>query len=127
MSDAGVEPRRWSFYVGDMIGFCEKVMSYTEGLNQDAFVAAELTYDASLRNIELIGEAATHVPSAVRDAHPEIPWSAIIGTRNRIVHAYLGIDNDVIWTIIQDAIPAMLPRLRALLDEPEGGETAHGA
>lgn len=127
MSDADVEPRRWDFYVRDMIDFCEKVTSYTEGLNQDAFVAAELTYDASLRNIELIGEAATHVPSAVRDAHPEIPWSAIVGTRNRIIHAYLGIDNDVIWTIIQDAIPTMLPRLRALLDEAEGGETAHGA
>ncbi|MCY3783323.1 MAG: DUF86 domain-containing protein [Chloroflexi bacterium] len=127
MSDVDAEPRRWDFYVRDMIEFCEKVTSYTNGLNQAAFVAAELTYDASLRNIELIGEAATHVPRAVRDAHPEIPWSAIIGTRNRIIHAYLGVDNDVIWTIIQDAIPTMLPRLRALLDEVEGGMTAHGA
>ncbi|MYC13204.1 MAG: DUF86 domain-containing protein [Gemmatimonadetes bacterium] len=116
MSNAEQEAREWRFYVNDMIEFGEKVLSYTEGMDQDAFISDGLTYDATLRNIELIGEAATHIPSEVREAYPEIPWRAIVGARNRLAHAYLGIRDDVIWTIIQDAVPKLLPALRKLLD-----------
>jgi uncharacterized protein with HEPN domain len=59
MSDA---PREWRFYLDDMIAFSGKVLAYTTGLDQASFVANELIYDATLRNLELIGEAATHIP-----------------------------------------------------------------
>ena len=52
--------REWRFYLNDMIEFAEKVMTYTEGLDQESFVASGLNYDATVRNLELIGEAATH-------------------------------------------------------------------
>ena len=116
MSNAEQEEREWRFYIQDMIEFSEKVLSYTEGLDQDEFIADELTYDATLRNLELIGEAATHIPSEVREAYPDIPWRAIVGTRNRLAHSYLIINNNIIWTIIQDAIPKLLPELRNLLN-----------
>ena len=116
MSDAEQGAREWRFYIQDMIEFSEKVLSYTEGLDQDAFIADELTYDATLRNLELIGEAATHIPSEVRAAYPDIPWHAISGTRNRLAHSYLSISNSIIWTIIQDAIPKLVPQLRNLLN-----------
>ena len=115
MSDGEQGAREWRFYVQDMIEFSEKVLSYTEGLDQDAFIADGLTYDATLRNLELIGEAATHIPSEVREAYPGIPWHAMVGTRNRLAHSYLSISNTVIWTVIQDAIPKLLPELRTLL------------
>ena len=86
------------------------------GLGPRCVHTDELTYDATLRNLELIGEAATHIPSEVRDAYPDIPWHAIVGTRNRLAHSYLSISNDIIWTIIQDAIPKLLPELRNLLN-----------
>ena len=73
-----------------------------------------MTYDATLRNLELIGEAATHIPEGVRAAHPEIPWRMIIATRNKLIHGYLGIDNDTLWSIIQDDVPEMLPMLKSL-------------
>ena len=114
MSNAGQGPREWRFYVNDMIEFAEKVRLFTDGMDQDAFVSDVLIYDATLRNLELIGEAATHVPDAVRRAHPEIPWTAIIAVRNRIAHGYMGIDNDIIWSLILDAIPALLPALRRI-------------
>ena len=60
--------REWGFYIDDMIAFAEKVVAYTNGLDQQAFVANGLVYDATLRNLELIGEAATHVPDDVRAA-----------------------------------------------------------
>jgi uncharacterized protein with HEPN domain len=115
MCEAEHEGRHWRLYVQDMYEFSEKVLTYTEGLDLDMFVADSLTYDATLRNIELIGEAATHIPSEVREAHPEIQWRQIIGTRNRVAHVYLGLDDDVIWDIICTDIPGLLPALRNLL------------
>jgi uncharacterized protein with HEPN domain len=106
--------REWRFYVDDMINFAEKVIDYTEGYDQVDFVASGLTYDATVRNLELIGEAATHIPDAVRAANPLIPWRLVIATRNRLTHGYLGIDNDTLWSIIRSDVPALLPRLLAL-------------
>lgn len=54
--------REWRFYLDDMIGFAEKVTTYTEGMDQDHFVSSGLNYDATVRNLELLGEAATHIP-----------------------------------------------------------------
>ena len=116
MSDVHQEERNWRLYLQDMIDFGEKVLTYTDGLEQDALIAESLNYDATLRNLELIGEAATHIPDKVRDAHPEIQWRLIIATRNRLAHSYLGIDDDVIWDIIQTDIPNLLPSLRNLLN-----------
>ena len=117
MSDATVEApssREWHFYVGDMIACAEKVLAYTDGFDQQRFVSSGPTYDATLRNLELIGEAATHVPEAVRAANPQVPWRRVVATRNRLIHGYLGIDNDVLWSIVVTDVPALLDGLRAI-------------
>ena len=106
--------REWRFYLDDMIAFAEKVLSYTDGLDQSEFESSPKTYDATLRNLELIGEAATRIPQEVRDGAPQIPWRQIIATRNRLIHAYLGIDNDTLWSIIQDDMAGLLKNLRQL-------------
>ena len=86
MSDSA--PREWRFYIDDMIAFAENVIAYTDGLDQERFVASGLNYDATVRNLELIGEAATYVPDAVRAAHPQVPCRLIIATRNRLIRGY---------------------------------------
>jgi len=112
MSDPDL--REWRFYIDDMIGFAERVIAYTDGLDQERFVASGLNYDATVRNLELIGEAATHVPDAVRTTHPEVPWRLVIATRNRLIHGYLGIDNDTLWSIVVSDVPTLLVSLRGL-------------
>lgn len=107
-------PREWRFYVNDMIAFAEKVLIYTDSLDQTQFVTSGLNYDATLRNLELIGEAATHIPEEVRVSHPDIPWRMIIATRNRLIHGYLGIDDDTLWSIITTDVPGLVQKLRAL-------------
>ncbi len=119
MCEAELERRDWRLYIGDMCQFSERVLTYTEDLDLDAFLDDSLVYDATLRNIELIGEAATHIPSKVREAHPEIQWRQIIGTRNQVAHAYLGLDDDVLWDIICNDIPNLLPALRTLVETGE--------
>lgn len=110
--------REWRFYIDDMISFTEKVVAYTAGMDQQAFVASGLVYDATLRNLELIGEAATHVPDMVRAAHPRVPWRLVVATRNRLIHGYLGIDNDTLWSIVVSDVPALLLSLRAVKNAP---------
>ena len=119
MSDLDHSPREWRFYVQDMITFGEKVLAYTDGLDQNAFVANSLIYDATLHNLALLGEAAAHIPTPIREQHPEVQWRAMIGMRNRIIHAYLGIDDDLIWDIIQEDAPAVLPALRRIVQSAQ--------
>ena len=106
--------REWRFFVEDMLRFAEKVWTYSEGLDRQEFEANSLKYDAILRNLELIGEAATHIPTNVRQAHPSVPWRQIIAIRNRLIHGYLGIDNDTLWSIVEGDIPVLITRLRSL-------------
>lgn len=106
--------REWRFYVDDMIGFVEKVVAYTDGLDQASFMANGLNYDATVRNLELIGEAANHIPEHVRQICPSIPWRQLVATRNRLIHGYMGIDNDTLWSIIVEDIPPLLEELRKL-------------
>ena len=102
-------------YVEDMLGFCETALSYTAGCTREAFESDRMRYDATLRNIELIGEASTHVAGVLKQANPGIPWRAIVGTRNRLAHAYLGIDKDTVWDIVTTELPQLRGALEALL------------
>ena len=117
MSDV-VPNREWRFYLDDMIGFCERVLSFTHGLDQAQFLVDVMRFDATIRNLELIGEAATHIPAAVRMSVTDIPWRMIIATRNQLIHGYLGIDNDTLWSIIETDIPALLSALRRMKANP---------
>ncbi len=110
--------REWRFYVKDMVGFCEKVLTFTQGLQQTQFDADAMRFDATVRNLELIGEAATHIPQDVRNAHPTIPWRMLIATRNQLIHGYLGLDNDILWSIVQTDVPILLPQLKLLESQP---------
>ena len=106
--------REWRFYLDDMIGFCERVQAFTRGIDQVQFVNDCMRLDATVRNIELLGEAATHIPDRVRTSSSEIPWRMVIATRNRLIHGYLGIDNDTLWSIIETDVPLLLANLRNL-------------
>ncbi len=112
MSD--LPQREWRFYITDMMAFAENVISYTDGFDQERFINSGITYDATLRNLELIGEAATHVPTEIREHYTNIPWRMIIATRNKLIHGYLGIDNDTLWSIIKTDVPELLNQLQQL-------------
>ncbi len=95
-----------------MLDFAENVITYCEGLDQEKFEQAGLNYDATVRNLELIGEAANNIPKQIQEQYTSVPWRQIIATRNRLIHGYLGIDNDTLWSIIQDDIPSLINELQ---------------
>ena len=116
--------REWRFYLDDMIACVEKALVYTQGYDQRRFVASGLTYDATLRNLELIGEAATHIPEHVRSFAPHIQWRLVVATRNRLIHGYLGIDNDTVWSIIATELSKLQCDLTQLRADAEAGRIA---
>ena len=119
MSEGCDGTRRWRLYLQDMIHFAQRATEYTEGFDQDEFVSVTLTYDATLCNLELIGEAATRIPDEVREDNPQIKWRQIVATRNQLAHGYTGLDDDVIWDITQTDLPELLIALRELMAEEQ--------
>lgn len=91
-----------------------RIERYTADLSREQFVADEKTVDATVRNLEVIGEAVRQLPEAFTAAHPELPWSQVAGLRNRIVHEYAGIDLEIIWNILRRDLPELKKRLAAL-------------
>jgi uncharacterized protein with HEPN domain len=71
-----------------------------------------MRYDATVRNIELIGEAANRVPADIKARTQKIPWRLLTATRNILIHGYSGIDNDVLWSIVQTEVPELLIALK---------------
>lgn len=86
-----------------------------------------MVYDATLRNLELLGEAARHVPEEARALAPDIPWRRIIGMRNVLVHGYLGIDDDIIWDIVRNEVEKPLVALEKLeAENPASDDEVEG-
>ena len=106
--------RSWQLCIDDMREFTHRVMLYTDGFDQERFVASGLNYDATLRNLELIGEAANQIPEAIRATMPQIQWRQMIAVRNRVADGYLGLDNDTLWSIICTDVPALIVELEKL-------------
>ncbi len=105
-------------FLRDILDCCAKVQGYSRGMTFDEFIADGRTYDAVLRNLELIGEAAKRVPDDVRDLHPQVEWRKIAGLRDVLAHAYFGVDDEVLWDLIQAKVPQLETQIRAALGVP---------
>ena len=106
--------RSWQLYIDDMREFAHKVLLYTEGFDQERFVNSGINYDATLRNLELIGEAANQIPEATRATMPQIQWRQMIAVRHRVADGYLGLDDDTLWNNICTDVPALIVELEKL-------------
>ena len=107
--------RDYRLYLDDMLIALEKVLRFTQGVDLAHFVDDERTFDAVVRNLEIIGEAAKHIPAAVQARYPDVEWRSIAGLRDIVAHEYFGIDEDILWDIIIHQVPALLTRVRQIL------------
>ena len=104
--------RTLSLLIEDIWEAIEKIERYTEGMTQDNFQSDEKTADAVVRNLEIIGEAASRLPEDFIDRNSEIEWIKIVGLRHRIVHEYFGVDLQIIWQILKKDLPAFKESLK---------------
>ena len=104
-------------YLDHMRQAATDACDFVEGLSKEDFLQDKRTQQAVVMSLIIIGEAATKVMDRFTDfsqAHPEVPWRAMRGMRNRIAHGYFEINLDMVWDTIKIALPDLLENLRAL-------------
>lgn len=101
-------------YLVDIVSSAKLILTYVEGVRREQFIQDTRLQDSVIRRIEIIGEAVRRLSPEFRERHPEIPWMAMTGMRNRMIHGYDDIDMNVVWDTTQDSIPRLLPIVERL-------------
>ena len=107
--------RDWRLYADDIVEACGKIRRFIAGMDYDAFAVDERTRDAVIRNIEIIGEAAKHLPEEVTAKAPQVPWRLICGMRDVLIHGYFGLSLRVVWDTAATQVDELEAAVRALL------------
>jgi len=89
-----VSTRNWRLRIDDILDAIQNILSYTAGMDYSALSEDRRTFDAVIRNLEVIGKAAAHVPESVQISYPQVPWRQMKGIRNMLIHEYFGVDKE---------------------------------
>ncbi len=101
-------------YLAQMLECIEKIIRFTAG-GKEAFLRDAMVQDAVLRNPEVMGEAAKRLDEPFRSAHPDIPWRALAGLRDVLIHQYEGVDLERVWIIVERDLPSLKAAIAGLL------------
>lgn len=102
--------------ITDILEAIDKCTRFRAHLTDTDPDVVEMAFDAALRNIAVIGEAANHLPAEITDAHPEIDWAAIVGMRNNLVHQYFGVNAALVERVLERNLQPLAAALRQHLD-----------
>jgi uncharacterized protein with HEPN domain len=106
--------RDYRDFLADIVGACRSLIRFVEGMTLEADLADERTRYAVMRAYEIMGEAVRHLPEELKAANPDVPWTTMAAVRNRVAHAYFGIDDTILFTTIAEEVTELLPRVEVL-------------
>ncbi len=109
--------RPWKDRLQDLLDAIHEIQEFARGMDFAAFRTDARTIKAVELDFIVIGEAATHVPDDVQQAHPEVPWAVMKAMRNRLVHVYFSVDPQIVWDTIHNDLPPLIEPLRKLLGD----------
>jgi uncharacterized protein with HEPN domain len=109
--------RDWRFRIQDILECMDRIAEYTAGLSYEAFLGNRLVIDGVVRNLEVIGEAARHIPDDVQTRFPDVPWVEMKGMRNILIHEYFGVSLEIVWKTVREDLPPVEPKLREVLKQ----------
>ena len=92
-------------------------ISFARGRNRSDLDSDEMLLFALVRTVEIAGEAASKITAETRAEFPDLPWSAMVGMRNRLIHAYVDVNRDILWTTVTEAAPPLVERLETILGQ----------
>lgn len=110
-------PREWGFRIDDILEAIDRIERYTEDLDFSHWLNDQKTIDAVVRNMEIIGEAASHVPDEVRNQYDDVPWDEMRGIRNILAHEYFAVDPEILWRTIKKDLGSLKIILREQFDQ----------
>lgn len=110
-------PRDYKVYVDDILEAIGKIRRFTADLDSKTFSDDEKTFDAVIRNLEVIGEAVKKIPEEIRTQYPTVEWKKIAGVRDILIHEYFGIDVEIVWDIVQTKLPMLESQIAKLIAE----------
>lgn len=99
----------------DMLLAARKLAVFLKDFDAGKFAADEVMQLAAMRLIQIIGEASRKVSAEYKNSHPQIPWTQIIGMRHRLVHEYFRVDPEIVWEVVSQDIPALIPLIEPLV------------
>ncbi|MEM3613862.1 MAG: DUF86 domain-containing protein [Nitrososphaerales archaeon] len=108
--------RDYRDYLKDIIDSINDIEDFTKNMNFEEFAKDKKTINAVVRGIEVIGEAAKHIPRSIRDKYPSIPWKKMAGMRDKMIHEYFGVDIKILWKTIKKDIPQLKPLIQNVLE-----------
>ena len=100
----------------------ELIEDYVKDTTEKGFLSNPQQQDAVIRRIEIIGEAIKNIPNEFKDEHPEIPWKAISGMRDILIHEYFGIDLKLTWRVVRLRIPDLKEKILEIKEGLERGK-----
>jgi uncharacterized protein with HEPN domain len=106
-------------YLLDMLLAARKAQRFTQGTSWEHFHSDDLLQNATMRQIQIVGEAARKISPEFKQAHPEIPWHEIIGMRHRLVHDYFQIDPVRVWEVVEKDLPVLISLIEPLVPPDE--------
>lgn len=107
-------PRDYLLYLEDMLEALDRVQRYVGDRSFEDFAHDELRIDGVVRNLELLGEAAKHIPQDLRDRHPSVPWRNIAGLRDVLAHQYFSLNLPILWDLMQHDLPLLPSAIKAI-------------
>jgi uncharacterized protein with HEPN domain len=102
-------------YIKHIAEAIEKIEGYVSGLTFEQFSKDTKTVDAVIRNFEIIGEAANNISQEFQNAHPELPWEKMVSMRNRLIHEYFGVNEEIVWGTYTEDLPPLKKQIEEAL------------
>ncbi len=109
--------REYKLYLTDILNAIDKVQDYTESLTFEEFSSKHIIIDAVVRNLEIIGEAASQLPEDFKNSHKEIDFRKVKDFRNVITHKYWEVDKDIVWDIIQNKLNDLKEKMQKIVSK----------
>lgn len=100
-----------------MLDAASIAIEFLDGRSHEVLASDRMLLFAIVRALEVVGEAAGKVSEGTRSSVPDIPWRAIVGMRNRLIHGYFDIDTEVVWQTVARELPGLIPRMREVLGD----------
>src|SRR5512133_1492902 len=102
-----LSPRHFRERIQDILDEIEKVQSFTDGMDFDAFIRDDKTRYAVQMSMIIIGEAGNAIPDDIQEEYSEVPWNLIRAMRNRLIHVYFNFDDQILWDTVKTDIPLL--------------------